>query len=154
MNPDGSGQARITATKAGVVTKFPAQVHNAQDGTLISRFMPTGEPLAIAVTTRFAAVLTRQGQGRRIEVYDSTSGARLRSVRVPKTAASLSASDQTIVFRTGRTIWALSGTTRKQRILAIAKSKPIGLSIDGRRIAWAESGKKRSHIRALFLRGG
>ena len=154
MNADGSGQTRMTETKSGVVTRFPAEVHSATDGTLLSRFMPSGEPLAVAVTPRVAALLVRQGKNRRIELYVPTSGARLRSLRVPRTAASVSAVNQTIVFRSGRTVWAVNAASGKQRVLAVAKSTPIGLSIDGRRVAWAESGKKRSYIRAVLLGAG
>ena len=153
MSADGSGQARLTETKLHV-TRFPVEIHSTRDGSLVSRFMPAGEVWEIALTPRVAAVLLQQGRERRIALFNPSSGARLGSVRVPRGAESLSAAGRTVVFRTGRTIRILDAVRRKHTVLTIAKSKPIGLSIDEKRVAWAESGKKRSRIQAVLLAGG
>jgi hypothetical protein len=55
------------------------------------------------------------------------------------------------VFSTGRTIRLLDSRTRATSVLATAGSRPIGLSVSGRRVAWAENIRGRGRIRALTL---
>ncbi len=69
------------------------------------------------------------------------------------TTPELTASDQLIVFRVGRSIRAASVTTQKVTTLAESASTPIGLSLEGTRLAWAENVKGRGRIRALFVGG-
>lgn len=152
MNSDGSGQLPLTDTRP-VLTRFPIEVRHAADASLVSSFMPRGKPLAIALSPEFVAVLTQQGRRKRIELFDPTTGARRGAVTVPRAMqARLSIDGGTVVYRVGRTIRLLAAARRKKSVLVTAKSAPVGLSIEGRRVAWAESGKKRSRIRAVWLR--
>ncbi len=73
---------------------------------------------------------------------------------MPKgTSVELSTSDQLIVFRVGRSIRAVSVDSHGVRVLARAAAPPIGMSIEGSRVAWAENVKGRGRIRALFVNG-
>ncbi|HEY6461897.1 MAG TPA: hypothetical protein VIY73_17145, partial [Polyangiaceae bacterium] len=69
----------------------------------------------------------------------------------PATAPELSAGDGTLVFRVGRSIRAVDTTTKRVRTVAKAAATPVGLSIAGRRIAWAENVGGRARIRAITL---
>jgi hypothetical protein len=64
-------------------------------------------------------------------------------------AADVSAGSGGIVFRVGRSIYVLSGRTPK--LLARAPGTPVGLSIEGRRVAWAVNPKGHGRIVALTL---
>jgi len=41
--------------------------------------------------------------------------------------------------------------TRTIRTIAVADRTPVGLSVDGRRVAWAEYRGRRSVVRAVVL---
>jgi hypothetical protein len=70
---------------------------------------------------------------------------------VPDGSADLSAVDRTIVFRVGRSIRAVDVATSKIRTLTKAAADPVGLSVEGLRVVWAENLKGSSRIRALHL---
>jgi len=92
----------------------------------------------------------KSGKRRRIEVY-GLNGARQRSLTAPRgTADQLDAAGRWGVFSTGRTIRALDIRSGRTSVLATAKAIPIGLSIEGRRVAWGE----QKRIRAITLPGG
>jgi hypothetical protein len=107
---------------------------------------------AIALSTTIAAVLVERTSGDEIDVYDSRL-ARLRGrFGVPaSTSAELATAGDAIVFRVGRSIHVVDVTRRKQRVVAVAASRPVGLGIEGRRIAWAENLGKESLIRSIVL---
>ena len=66
-----------------------------------------------------------------------------------KTSPALTATDRTIVFHVGRSIRAVDVETHNVRTLARAAAEPVGLSLEGRRLAWAENLKTAARIRAL-----
>jgi hypothetical protein len=99
-------------------------------GPLVSRFTVTRPVRTIAVSSNTVAVLT----DRAIERY-TISGTLHATNPVPATTApELSISTAGIVYHVGRSIRVVG---RGQ--VAVAASAPIGLSIDGSRIAWAEN---------------
>src|SRR5262249_58400016 len=63
----------------------------------------------------------------------------------------LSMSGNRVVFRAGRTIELLDAATQKISVLTVARSRPIGLSIEGRRVAWAVNADGRGLVRAIVL---
>ena len=65
------------------------------------------------------------------------------------TDARLGASDRYVVFRVRRSVRVLDAATGKARRIATAAGRPIGLSIEGARIAWAENVHGHGRIRAL-----
>jgi hypothetical protein len=80
------------------------------------------------------------------------TGSPLGSIHVPPaTTPAISAGDHAIVFRVGRSIRALDVKTKRVRTIATAAATPIGLSIAGRRVAWAENFAGRARIRAIVL---
>jgi hypothetical protein len=71
---------------------------------------------------------------------------------IPTGVSSLSASGTRIVFAAGRVIRLLDARTGHARIIAVAQAPPLGVSISGNRIVWAERGPHQSRILELRLR--
>jgi hypothetical protein len=65
----------------------------------------------------------------------------------PETADIIDIAATRIVYHVGRKIFLLDGVTGKTSLLAVSHEPPVGLSIDGRRVAWAENVR----IRAITL---
>jgi hypothetical protein len=132
----------------------PIEVVRASDGEQISHVLPQGVPVAIALSTHLLATLEKTPLGLRLAWYDRATGRPSGSVPVPRaTAPSLSATDRLIVFRVGRSIRAVGVRTRRARLLATAAATPVGLSVEGSRIAWAENLPHVSRIRAVYVSG-
>jgi hypothetical protein len=133
---------------------LPVEVRDTRSGTLLASVVPTGTPLALALARDVLALLDKTKAGVRLTWYDATTGKPSGSVSVPSaTNPELTASDQLIVFRVGRSIRAVNVATRRVTTLAEAASTPIGLSLEGTRLAWAENVGGRGRIRALFVGG-
>jgi hypothetical protein len=127
-------------------------VRDAVTGRLVSRVKLRGVPLALALSHDLLALLVRGSRETRIAWYDPADGRLLGAVAVPRaTMAALSASDRFVVFRVGRSIRAVDVAARRVETLATAAATPIGLSIEGTRVAWAENLHGRGRIRALHL---
>jgi hypothetical protein len=56
-----------------------------------------------------------------------------------------------VAFQVGRQIRAFDAQTRAARTIVTAAAKPVGHSIDGRRLAWTEYRRGRTLIRAVTL---
>lgn len=107
----------------------------------VSRVHVRGLVRELAVSRSVLAVLLRT----RIERFDAR-GRQLGSTPVYASATNLSVSGTRIVYRTGNVVRLLDARSGRSRILAITKSPPIGVSIAGDRIVWAEVGGGRSRI--------
>lgn len=146
-----------TVGKGGVplaAADLPIEVRDARSGMLISRAAPQGTPLAIALSSKILASLERTPLGLRVGWYDTASGRLVGSVPVADgTAPELTVTDRLIAFRVGRSIRVVSVASRKVTTLTRAASTPIGLSLEGGRLAWAENVKGRGRIRALYVKG-
>ena len=96
-------------------------------------------------------VLLEQPDGSRvIRRFNVKSGAQLLPSRtLPAGTAEASAGAGGIVFHVGRSIYMLHGNAPK--LLARAAGTPIGLSIEGRRVAWAENVHGHGRIQALTV---
>jgi hypothetical protein len=113
-----------------------------------TRVTPGGEVVALAVTRQLSAALVHAGASWQIEIY----GKLPRTVRLPRRPApALAASGTRLVLRVGRTIYALDARNGSPRVVAHAAKSPIGLSIAGRRVAWAENIGRGARVRAVFL---
>ncbi|HEY8029200.1 MAG TPA: hypothetical protein VIE38_06785 [Gaiellaceae bacterium] len=132
----------------------PVEVRDAVNGSLLTSVSPNGTPVAIAISPTTLAVLSRSAGTVVLSWYDLPSGNDVRSVKVPAaTAPELSAGDGTLVFRVGRSIRVVDTATRRVRAIAKAAATPVGLSIAGKRVAWAENLGDRARIRAITLAG-
>jgi WD40-like Beta Propeller Repeat len=102
--------------------------------------------------SRLALLMPRSKTQATIEIR-SASGKLLRSVNVPRPwFDQFSMSGRSIVFRAGKSVRILDAASGRTAVLAHAQNASIvGLSIDGRRVVWAESTYKRSRIRVVLL---
>jgi hypothetical protein len=128
------------------------EIRNATTGALISEFTPPGTVEALALTGSVAAVIDVLGDGTRtIERYDATTGAPLGSTGNIAVGNTLAASGNTFVFCVGGgKIESMDATTGAQQVLAISQN-PIGLSVVGKRVAWAVNAHGQGRILALTL---
>ena len=125
------------------------EVRNVASGALLGRFTAGARIRGLALGGGSVYVLA----GSAIEVH--ALGGALRRVIHVSGAADISASDKGIVYRVGRHIRIANPATGVTRLLADATSTPIGVSIEGGRVAWAENRKQggalKARIRAVDL---
>ena len=116
------------------------EIRNATTGGLISSFTPAGTIRALALDGALAAVLIEgPGGGKRIDRYNAATGAFIASTAISRAAeAELDLSGNKILFRTGRQIRLLQHTNGDTRVLVTAYKPPIGMSIEGTRVAWVK----------------
>lgn len=151
--------AETASTTRGIEPGSPAHVEviNAVTGDSGGSFTVLGKPQEIAFSTSAVGVLTSFSGKKQIEFYAPT-GEPIRNVVVPAGATDLSMAGMKAVFRVGRSIRTVGVRTESARQIATAKATPIGLSIEGRRVAWAENVKVHRHralrgrIRAITVR--
>ncbi len=127
----------------------PVEIRDATTGALLTSFAPAGLVTAVALSSQLVAVLVETPGGTSIEWYDPVTGAPLGSLAAPGTAPSLSAFGELVVFRSGRNVRLLDAAAGTARLLARAAATPIGLSIEGGRVAWAESFADHGQVRAV-----
>ena len=136
------------------VAGLPIRIVAAATGRPIASVAPAGVPVALALAPHVLATLEQTPLGLRLAWYDAATGKVRGSVPVPKaTTPHLTASDQLIVFRVGRSLRAVSTSTHRTRVLATAAATPLGLSLEGSRLAWAENLGATARIRALYVSG-
>lgn len=135
---------------------LPIIVVNAKTGAQISSFSPQGTPVAIALSAHVLATIERTPIGTRIAWYNPLTGSAIGSAPVATAAApELTVSDKYVVFRIGRSIRSIDIATGQIRTLARAAATPIGLSLVGTRLAWAEDLKNgTARVRALYFSAG
>jgi len=114
-------------------------------GTVLSTIATTGAPRAVALTPSYVAALI----GNRVAVY--RNGTVTRTSAPVFAGTDLDASGRTVVGRAGRAIWALDATTGTARRIATAAGTPIGLSIEGHTVAWAENVHGHGRIRTVSV---
>jgi dipeptidyl aminopeptidase/acylaminoacyl peptidase len=144
--PFGPEPRGLTTTP---VPRTPIVVRS-RDGRELARHEPNGVVAALAVTRSTVAALVRRQGRSRLELY-SPWRRTLAFAGVP--APELSASGTTIVLRIGRTIVAVDARTGSRRTLARAAAVPVGLSIVGRRVGWAENLGLSAGIHAVTCAG-
>lgn len=143
-------EALDASGKGGPPPGLSITVRNVSTGRLINDFKPSGVPREVALTRTYVAVLVERGTRRRVEVRD-LDGALLRSLPVPRRAEKLSASGDRIVYAVGPVIYSINARRFTISRVYRATSVPVGLSIVGERILWAETARGRSAVRALSL---
>ena len=133
-----------------VAADGPVEVFS--QSVLLSAVSPTGWVRAIALDFHQLAVLVERTDGTKaLERYDPTHGTLIATTPVPKaTAPQLSVSSAGIVYRVGGKIYLLAKGA--PRLVWKASGTPIGLSIEGKRIAWAVDLKGHGRIVALTVR--
>lgn len=120
-------------------------------GRLVTHIPLIGTVRSLALTPNALDVLLERPDGSKTIVrYGLRTSIFLGgSTLLPLGATSLSASASGIVFRDGPRIYQLHGP--RPTLVAVANAAPIGLSIEGKRIAWAENVHGRGRIRAVAV---
>ena len=128
----------------------PVDVYDVAGHLLMSTTLQ-GIVRDVALVGQDAAVLLEQPDGSKVILrFDARNGTlHSRSRLLPLGALDLSAGGGGVVFRAGLGIYTLRGRT--PRLVARAAGTPIGISIEGRRIAWAENVHGRGRIRTVTL---
>lgn len=122
----------------------PVDVYSLS-GSRLARVVPQGTVRDVALAWPALAVIVGRPDGTTvIERYNAAKG-ELVGTTTMAGAADLAISSAGIVFRVGKTIYTIrAGRTA---VLWRATATPIGLSIEGKRVAWAACGR----IKALNL---
>ena len=128
----------------GSAPNGPVDVYNLS-GRRLARVVPQGTVREVALSWPYVAVLVTRADGTTvIERYNASTEKLLSATQMPG-ATNLAIGTGGIVFLVGKTIYTLHDA--KPALLWRATMKPIGLSIEGRRVAWAACGR----IKALTL---
>ena len=128
------------------------EVRDVETGAQVASVSQEGTPVAIGLSSTTLAILGRVGGQLVLSWTSPTAGTPLETMKLPPGAAPLvSVGSGAIVFRVGRSIRVVDVTTKRVRTIATAASTPVGLSIAGSRIAWAENSGGRGRIRAITL---
>jgi len=122
-------------------------------GRLVLRVQPPGLVRDVALSSRKLTLILELSNGtKRIQQYAVPSGTSLGGTQVAQGAQDLAVGSAGTIFRIGSNVYLLGSTAQKPRRVWRSKAQPIGLSIEGRRIAWAVNLKGRGRIVALTLR--
>jgi hypothetical protein len=130
----------------------PVEIRDVDTGAPVASVSPNGTPIAIGLSDTVLAILGRTTNGLVLSWYSAQDGKLMNFVTVPKTTAPLVAAGTTaVVFRVGLSLRAVGIGTHSVRVIAKAASTPVGLSISGARLAWAENVGGRGRIRSVTL---
>lgn len=130
----------------------PIPVRSARTGSLVASIIPGGVPLGIALAPHVLALLVRRGGQMTVAWYDPANGTPLGSVSVPQTTgARLAASDQMIVYAVGKELHAIDPSSQQTSTLVTLPVTPVGLSVVGNRVLWAENVAGLGRIRSLVV---
>jgi hypothetical protein len=119
-------------------------------GALVSQVFPPGTVREIALSWPRLAVLVRRPDGSQVIAwYDAARGVRETYVGVPPGASDIALGTTGIVFRIGNGIYTAGDGA--YTLLWTASGRPIGLSIEGRRVAWAVDSAGRGRAVSFTL---
>ncbi len=132
----------VGATTSPRAVLRDVQVRNAASLELRTTATASGSVFSVAVSgLRLVA--------RRPVVAETFSldGQPLRRAAIPFAAMDVRTGGTRVVYRVGRSIYLLG----RKLPLVVAATTPVGLSVDGTRLAWAENAGGHGRIRALTL---
>ena len=130
------------------------EIRHARTGALMRTIPLGGRPAALALSsTTVAALIAPRGEGPRIERYGVRTGRRIGITTVEKSIVGpLDAEGRAVVYHAGREIRLLDARGVVRPLArTISVRGPIGLSIDGRQVAWAENLRSRGVVRAVAI---
>jgi hypothetical protein len=133
------------------------ELRKASSGAIVGAFTVQGRVRALGLTRREVAVFLKTATGLRIAIYNRSTHTLVRGIPVARTTApQLSFSGRTVVFHTGRTIYAFDSRSGRLHAIAHTTRPPLGVTIEGRRVVWAENfpagrGDARGRLMTLSL---
>jgi TolB protein len=139
------------ARKIAPVPRSPVEIRDTRTGRLVKRFAIEGHASTVALGSGYAAFLVNHEPGVRIDLYN-LNGTLRKGVAVPAGVQTISAAGRNVVFATGVVIRRLDARTGVVSVLTTARRRPVGLTIEGRRVVWAENLRGGARIRSLIVR--
>ena len=144
---DGAGLRTILPLPRQATPAFTGiEIRRTSDDSVLHSFPTRTLPISLGLSGGQVALLFPGT----IELRN-TSGVTKRTFTVDKRVTEISMSGRWIVFRAGTSIEALDTNTGATRTIATAIGAVVGLSVDGRRVAWAEQLAGPDTIRAAEL---
>ena len=143
----------VHGNRPSATTNATLPIVDATTGEVLGQPKVHGIPIAIALSSSVFAVLTTlAGPHDRISWFSATDGTKLGSVLVSSFATpQLAASDQLIVYRTGRLLRDVSTSTRRLGKLVPTGLNTVGLALAHGRLIWAENHNGTGRLRALAV---
>jgi hypothetical protein len=150
---EDAGDAHIwTMAPAHRLTRTPPPltpvVLRSRVGKRLATFEPGGVVAQVAVTAQVAAAVVREGTRWQVQIFAPIR----RVVTLDRRPSSFTASGATLLLNDRRSIFAVDARTGRRRLVARAATAPLGLSLVGRRVAWAENLRRGARIRTVELR--
>jgi hypothetical protein len=132
---------------------LPVEIRDVASGARIASVAPNGTPIAIGLSSTVLAILGRTANGLVLSWYSAQNGNLIDFVTVPKTTAPVVAAGTTaIVYRVGLSLRSVDVRTHHVRVITKAAATPVGLSLAGTRLAWAEDVDGHGRIRAVTVK--
>lgn len=126
----------------------PVEVRDALTGAVIATVSPVGTVRAVALSGVRLATLSYDAGVKRVDIWDITTQSLFRSIDLPADAApEIDLAGKRLVWRAGRRIYVSDVENGASKRLFRSRARPVGVSIEGRRVAWASGFR----IRALML---
>jgi hypothetical protein len=116
-------------------------------GRKLASFEPRAPVARLIVTSKFVAALEREDSGWQIETLAPVD----RVVRLAHQPDVVKATGSTVVFAVGGSVYVFDARAGRPQVIAHASVRPIGLSVIGRRVAWAENLRRGAWIRSFEL---
>jgi hypothetical protein len=127
------------------------QVFDTVTASRLGQFTPAGTVRALALSGTLGAVVDEAADGTRtIERYSTATGGRIGSTAVAA-GETLVVHGNTLVYAVGNQVEAMNATTGARQVLATSPGSPIGLSVAGKRVAWAVSVHGHGRVFAINL---
>jgi hypothetical protein len=159
-----SGRRVAVLPPADEITQFPdiaspplatpgmtVEVFDTLTASRLGQFTPPGTVRALALSGTLGALVDEAADGTRtIERYLTATGVVIGSTSVAA-GDTLVASGSTLVFAVGNQVEAMDATTGARQVLATSPGPPIGLSVVGKRVAWAVNEHGHGRILAVTL---
>ena len=128
------------------------EVRDATTGAKLSVIRTAGPVQALAFTSAHVAVFAFAQADKRTELdwYDPRTGEQQGSLAATATS-DIGVDGDRAVYRRGRTIYVADLSTKTVTRVAEARALPLGLSIEGNRVAWAENISGSGFVRAVAV---
>lgn len=127
------------------------QVFDTVTASRLGQFTPPGTVRALALSGTLGAVVDEAAGGTRtIERYSTATGSLVGSTAVAA-GDTLAARGNRLVYAVGNQVEAMNATTGARQVLATSPGPPIGLSVAGKRVAWAVNAHGHGRVLALTL---
>ena len=127
------------------------EVFDTVTASRLGQFTPAGTVRALALSGTLGAVVDEAADGTRaIERYSTATGGRIGSTAVAA-GDTLVVHGNTLVYAVGNQVEAMNATTGARQVLATSPGSPIGLSVAGKRVAWAVNVHGHGRVLAVTL---